>query len=149
MDTALATRAAATARAPRSTAYPVRPGARRMPLVAVDDVRAAGKGFVGRKTIDPGDPYLRGHFPSLTVYPGVFLVESLQQMLEVHLDGALGGVELVELGSVRFSRPALAGDEVVIEAEVDGDRDRLVTKATCSSGGQRLARITATWRCRP
>ena len=76
------------------------------------------------------------------------LIESLQQMLEVHLDGALGGVELVELGSVRFTRPALHGDTVTFEVAVSGDRARLVTKATCSSGGHRLARITATWRGR-
>ena len=131
-----------------ATTFPVRAGARRMPLVAVDDVEAVDGGFVGRKTINAADPYLAGHFPSLTVYPGVFLIESLQQMLEVHLDGALGGVELVELGSVRFTRPALHGDTVLFEVAVSGDRTRLVTKATCSSGGHRLARITATWRGR-
>ena len=128
--------------------FPVRADARRMPLVAVDDVEAVDGGFVGHKTIVADDPYLAGHFPSLTVYPGVFLIESLQQMLELHLDGALGGVELVEIGSVRFSRPALAGDAVTFEVAVSGDRTRWLTKATCSSGGQRLARITATWRSR-
>jgi 3-hydroxyacyl-[acyl-carrier-protein] dehydratase len=132
----------------RAKAFPVRADARRMPLVAVDDVEAVDGGFVGRKTIVADDPYLAGHFPSLTVYPGVFLIESLQQMVELHLDGALGGVELVEIGSVRFSRPALAGDAVMFEVAVSGDRTRLVTRATCSSGGRRLARITATWRSR-
>ncbi|MEU6510744.1 MULTISPECIES: hypothetical protein [Streptomyces] len=127
---------------------PVRPDARRMPLVAVDSVEAVDGGFIGRKTITTDDPYLAGHFPSLTVYPGVFLIESLQQMLELHLDGALGGIELVELASARFSRPALAGDEVTFEVAVSGDRTSLVTKATCSSGGRRIARITATWRSR-
>ncbi|MFI2200890.1 hypothetical protein ACH47Z_08955 [Streptomyces sp. NPDC020192] len=131
-----------------ATTIPVRSDARRMPLVAVDDVEAVEGGFIGRKTVTTADPYLAGHFPSLTVYPGVFLIESLQQMLELHLDGALGGIELVELGSVRFSRPALAGDAVVFEVAVSGDRTALVTKAVCSSGGQRLARITATWRSR-
>lgn len=121
--------------------------ARRMPLVAVDEVEETDGGFVGRKRVSADDPYLAGHFPDLTVYPGVFLIESLQQMLELHLDQALGGVTLVEIGSVRFSRPALAGDELVIEAAVSGDREHLVTKATCSIGGQRCARITATWRC--
>ena len=29
--------------------------------------------------IDGGDPYLQGHFPEVTIYPGVFLIESLHQ----------------------------------------------------------------------
>ncbi|MCX4593235.1 MULTISPECIES: 3-hydroxyacyl-ACP dehydratase FabZ family protein [Streptomyces] len=128
--------------------HPLSDAARRLPLVAVDDVRESDGGFVGRKRIVADDPYLAGHFPDLTVYPGVFLVESLQQMLELHIDGALGGIELVELGSVRFSRPALAGDELVFETAVSGDRASLVTRTTCSIDGQRCARITATWRCR-
>ncbi|MFI6662664.1 3-hydroxyacyl-ACP dehydratase FabZ family protein [Streptomyces sp. NPDC050523] len=128
--------------------HQVADGARRLPLVAVDEVEAVEGGFVGRKRIVTDDPYLAGHFPSLTVYPGVFLIESLHQMLELHLDGALGGIDLVEIGSVRFSRPTLAGDELVIETAVEGDRTRLLTKSTCSSGGGRCARITATWRCR-
>lgn len=128
--------------------FPIRADARRLPLVAVDSVDSVEGGFVGRKRIVADDPYLGGHFPTLTVYPGVFLVESLQQMLELHLDGALGGVDLVELGSVRFSEPALVGDELLFEAAVSGDRGQLLTKATCSSGGRRYARITATWRCR-
>lgn len=130
------------------TTFPILTDARRMPLAAVDRVDAVDGGFVGRKRIVADDPYLAGHFPSLTVYPGVFLVESLQQMLELHLDGALGGVELVEIGSVRFSRPALLGDELLFETQVSGDRGCLLTKAICSSGGQRHARITATWRSR-
>lgn len=132
-----------------TTTFPIRADSRRLPLVAVDHVEAVEGGFVGRKTVVADDPYLAGHFPSLTVYPGVFLIESLQQMLELHLDGALGGVELLEVGSARFSRPALANDEVLFEVAVDRDGDRLVTKANCSTRGQRCARIVATWRHQP
>ncbi|MCF3960684.1 3-hydroxyacyl-ACP dehydratase FabZ family protein [Streptomyces fuscigenes] len=128
--------------------HPLSDNARRLPLLAVDTIRGSEEGFVGRKKIVADDPYLAGHFPSLTVYPGVFLVESLQQMLELHIDGALGGIDLVELGSVRFSRPALAGDELVFDTAVAGDRTHLVTRANCTIDGQRCARITATWRCR-
>ncbi|MGY0020188.1 3-hydroxyacyl-ACP dehydratase FabZ family protein [Streptomyces sp. cg35] len=128
--------------------YPLVDAGRRLPLPAVDDIRPTPNGFIGRKKVVPDDPYLSGHFPELTVYPGVFLVESLQQMLELHLDGALGGVDLTELRSVRFSRPALAGDVVELDTDITGDRTDLLTHTTCSIDGQRCARITARWRCR-
>jgi 3-hydroxyacyl-[acyl-carrier-protein] dehydratase len=132
-----------------TTAWPLRAGARRMPLLAVDGVETVPNGFVGRKRVTADDPYLAGHFPTLAVYPGVFLIESLQQMLELHLDGVLGGVELVGIESARFSRPALAGDEVLFETTITGERTRLTTDTTCvDADRRRYARITATWTCR-
>jgi 3-hydroxyacyl-[acyl-carrier-protein] dehydratase len=133
-----------------AAAWPVRADARRLPLVAVDAVEAAGAGFIGRKRITADDPYLAGHFPTLTVYPGVFLIESLQQMLELHLDNALGGVDLVGIRSARFLRPALAGDELLFDTTVTGTRARLATSTTCADAdGQQYARIAASWACRP
>lgn len=132
-----------------TTVWPLRANTRRLPLVAVDAVETVANGFVGRKRITADAPYLAGHFPALTVYPGVFLIESLQQMLELYLDDALGGVELVDIGSVRFSRPALVGDEVLFETTVTGDRASLATNTTCvDADRRRYARIIATWMCR-
>ncbi|MFD8597221.1 hypothetical protein ACFV1L_19675 [Kitasatospora sp. NPDC059646] len=131
-----------------AAAFPIRRDSRRLPLVAVDHVEAVEGGFTGRKRVTADDPYLAGHFPSLTVYPGVFLIESLQQMLELHLDGALGGVELVRIDSARFSSPALAGDDVRFDVTLTDDGTHLTTRADCSTGGRRCARINATWRHR-
>ncbi|MDQ3787784.1 MAG: hypothetical protein M3422_11135 [Actinomycetota bacterium] len=131
------------------TAWPLAPAARRMPLRAVDAVQPTSSGFVGHKRVTADDPYLAGHFPALTVYPGVFLIESLHQMLEIHLDGTLGGVELLSVESARFSRPALAGDELRFHTTVTGERPRLTTRTSCTDAdGRRVARITATWACR-
>ncbi|MFG2651216.1 hypothetical protein [Streptomyces sp. NPDC048436] len=120
---------------------------RQLPLTAVDTVQATDSGFIGRKEVRADDPYLSGHFPSLTVYPGVFMIEGVQQMLELHLDGALGGIELVSVESARFSLPVLAKHEVVFDTRVTGARPLVSTSTTCTVNGQRCARIAATWRC--
>jgi 3-hydroxyacyl-[acyl-carrier-protein] dehydratase len=124
--------------------------ARRMPLSAADAITATRTGFVGRKRIVAEDPYLAGHFSTLTVYPGVFLIESVHQMLELHLDAALGGIELVGVRSARFLKPALVGDELLFDTTVTGGRSLVRTDTVCADAdGNRYARISATWTCRP
>lgn len=134
---------------PDSPTWPLRADPRRMPLTAVDALESVDGGFVGRKRVTAGDPYVTGHFPALTVYPGVFLIESVHQMLELHLDQALGGIDLLGIGSARFSRPALAGDDLVFETTVTSIGARLHTVTACvGTDRQRYAYITATWAWR-
>jgi 3-hydroxyacyl-[acyl-carrier-protein] dehydratase len=129
---------------------PVRAGSRRLPVQAVDTIEVVAGGFIGRKRITANDPFLAGHFPAVTVYPGVFLIESVHQMLELYLDGALGGIELTGVRSARFSRPALLGDELLFETAVTGERAEVTTDTTCvDADRRRYARISATWQSRP
>ncbi|RJF43812.1 hypothetical protein D4740_02235 [Actinomyces sp. 2119] len=133
---------------PASQTPPVRPDARRLPLIALDRCEVDGESIRSTKTVRADDPYLAGHFPSLTVYPGVFLLEGVQQTLETALDGVLGGVELVEVRSIRISRPAFAGQTVDFDTAVTHDGDLVRTRTSCTVEGRRTASIKASWRRR-
>lgn len=66
------------------------------------------------------DPALQGHFPGLTVFPGIFVIEALTQALARALGGGRPPV-LRRVRSVRFFAPLLAGDELTLRIVV-GDR---------------------------
>lgn len=83
-----------------------------LPLRAVDSVEVDGRGFLATKTVTRSDPYLHGHFPELTIYPGVFTIESVQQAVTA---AAGEPVRMVELRSARFLVPLLDGDVFTVE----------------------------------
>jgi 3-hydroxyacyl-[acyl-carrier-protein] dehydratase len=99
------------------------------PIRAIDGVEVSeadgGLALHAWKQVDPAEPYLPGHFPGFTVFPGVFVVESVRQAVAAAL-GERDGVfpDLVAVRSVRFLAPLLAGDTLTVDAFVpprDGD----------------------------
>jgi 3-hydroxyacyl-[acyl-carrier-protein] dehydratase len=78
---------------------------------------AVGGGFVLRAgmAVRADEPALRGHFPGFTVYPGVFVLETLAQSVSLATD-APARVRLVR--SIRFLRPLLGGMSFRLRAEV-------------------------------
>jgi 3-hydroxyacyl-[acyl-carrier-protein] dehydratase len=97
------------------------------PLRAVDRVEVLADGAGGPttlravKTVRATDPYLGGHFPDLTMLPGVFLIEGVRQAVAAVLgprDGAYP--EVRELRSARFLLPMLGGEEITSEIELTG-----------------------------
>ncbi|MFJ6151591.1 3-hydroxyacyl-ACP dehydratase FabZ family protein [Micromonospora profundi] len=89
------------------------------PLCDADMVRldSAGAAFTVRVPVRGDDPYLRGHFPDLAVFPGVFVVEALCRAMA----GAAGDrpPELAELRSVRFLAPLLDGDTLTLQVRAE------------------------------
>jgi 3-hydroxyacyl-[acyl-carrier-protein] dehydratase len=102
---------------------------RTIPLRAVDSVEITDDGSaVATKKIVETDPYLVGHYPHFTIYPGVFTLESVVQSARVLLarlhDGA--EAEMVRVLSMRLTGPLRPGDELVM---------RLSIKPGAGSGG--------------
>lgn len=78
---------------------------------------------IGARVAVRGDePNLRGHFPGLPVFPGVFVIEAVCQAV-AHALGTPGTRPPVlrAVRSVRFLAPLLDGDELTLELTVTPD----------------------------
>ncbi|MFB7614706.1 3-hydroxyacyl-ACP dehydratase FabZ family protein [Kitasatospora sp. NPDC056181] len=125
---------------------------RAVPIDPVDwvSVRSDSQVRAGR-TVRADDPYLVGHYPDLTVYPGVFLIETVYEAvarLVRRTHGPGTAAEPAVLRSVRFTTALRPGDPLEVDCEcTPGDRpDRLVAKAVCTTGQARAAQMTIEFR---
>jgi 3-hydroxyacyl-[acyl-carrier-protein] dehydratase len=94
-----------------------------VPLRAVDELRVqsceGGLTLRAMKMVDANDPYLQGHFPDVTIFPGVFLIECLRQAVAWAVGRSMGGCpDIKVLHSVRFLAPLVPGDQIILDAIV-------------------------------
>lgn len=117
----------------------------RHPFILVDRVESVVPGHraTAIKAVTATEPWFTGHFPGNPIFPGVLLTEAFAQVAALvaltanrHLVGR--PVLLIGLDKVRFRRPVVPGDRVVLrasrqwirrgiwrfsaEAEIDGER---------------------------
>ena len=101
--------------------------------------------LTGRVRVDGDEPNLRGHFPGLAIFPGIFILESLCQLMAE----AFGSTDapppaLRSLRAVRFLAPLFDGDELTLRVEVTPGDGGWSAKAVGSrSDGTVAARIRA------
>ena len=103
----------------------------RYPFLLVDRVVLIepGERIEAYKNLSINEPYFDGHFPGMPVFPGVLLLEAMAQAA-----GILGFVTMdktPEDGSIyyfvgaddlRFKRPCVPGDQVMLRASIVGER---------------------------
>jgi len=120
----------------------------RYPFLLIDRITdlEPGKKVAGLKNVTINEPFFQGHFPDVPVMPGVLQVEAI---------GQAGGVlvymsqppekrgELVfftGLDKVRFRKPVLPGDQMIIECRILKQRAKIVKMAgTATVDGQLVA----------
>mgnify|MGYP002723922094 CR=1 FL=1 len=118
---------------------------------AVDEARWPGEvEIVASKKIVATDPYLGGHYPNFTIYPGVFIIETVVQVAREYLvrQNPPVAVALDTINSVRFLAPLLPGDELNATCRVYEAEGFYVVKAKCFRSGGDVA-ATMTLRLRP
>ena len=97
----------------------------RYPFLMVDRILSleVGKRIVGVKNITINEPFFQGHFPGRPIMPGVLIIEAMAQVGGIlallstpeHLGNP--SIYLMGLDKVRFRKPVVPGDQLVLEIE--------------------------------
>ena len=97
----------------------------RYPILLVDRILdyERGQWIRGIKNISMGDQVFQGHFPKRPVFPGVLIVEAMAQtggclmMMDIE-DRAKKVIFFMGIDAVKFRKPVVPGDQLVMEAKV-------------------------------
>lgn len=94
----------------------------RFPFLMVDRVLEieAGRRAVGLKNVTMNEEFFTGHYPNQPIMPGVLIIEAMAQLGGILLSKELehtGKVAvLLSLDRVKFRRPVMPGDQLMLEA---------------------------------
>ncbi|MBE9108044.1 3-hydroxyacyl-ACP dehydratase FabZ [Nodosilinea sp. LEGE 07298] len=95
----------------------------RYPFALVDRIidYVPGKQAVGIKNVTFNEPHFQGHFPGHPIMPGVLIVEAMAQVggiVLMQVPGVEGLCVFAGIDKVRFRRPVVPGDQLVMTVEL-------------------------------
>ncbi len=98
----------------------------RYPFLLVDRILSItpGKRIVGLKNVTFNEPFFQGHFPGKPIMPGVLIVEAMAQVggvlayMSAPEEYSKRYYYFVGLDNVRFRKPVVPGDQLVMELEL-------------------------------
>ncbi|NLX12560.1 MAG: UDP-3-O-[3-hydroxymyristoyl] N-acetylglucosamine deacetylase [Phycisphaerales bacterium] len=94
----------------------------RYPFLMVDRVieLEAGQHAVGIKNVTANEEFFNGHYPGQPIMPGVLVIEAMAQLggllLSRELEHTGKVAVLLSLDKVKFRRPVMPGDQLILEA---------------------------------
>lgn len=98
----------------------------RYPFLMVDRILSMelGQRIVGLKNVTVNEPFFVGHFPHNPIMPGVLIIEAMAQVAGILAlltnPENLGNqnIYLMSLDKVRFRRPVVPGDQLILDLQV-------------------------------
>ncbi len=96
----------------------------RYPFALVDRIveYVPGKQAIGIKNVSYNEPQFQGHFPGRPIMPGVLIVEAMAQVGGIVLtqlpDCPDGLFMFAGIDKVRFRRPVVPGDQIIMTVEL-------------------------------
>ncbi|MGB9713014.1 MAG: 3-hydroxyacyl-ACP dehydratase FabZ [Dissulfurimicrobium sp.] len=95
----------------------------RYPFLLVDRILSLepGKSITGLKNVTMNEPFFQGHFPGFPIMPGVLILEAMAQtgiiFAKASDQAGLNDkfVLFAGLDEVRFRRPVIPGDQLIME----------------------------------
>lgn len=120
----------------------------RYPFLLVDKIihcDTEEKKIIGIKNVTVNEPFFQGHFPGKPIMPGVLLCEAMGQVGGLYLWNSIENIEkklmyFSGMKNVRFKRPVVPGDQLIIEVNVLSMKFGIVMyKGTIFVGGEVVA----------
>lgn len=109
----------------------------RYPFLLVDKIihLELNKKVIGVKSVTINEPFFQGHFPGQPIMPGVLIVEAMAQVGGIMLlnsleDGEDKLVYFMQLKNVKFRKPVVPGDQLIMEADMVQQKGRVVVMKT-------------------
>jgi 3-hydroxyacyl-[acyl-carrier-protein] dehydratase len=99
-------------------------------LTDLSPANMVGIKVVALKNVSYNEPFFQGHFPQFSIFPGVLMIEAMAQASsfalypyvekDLDLKTHTSDLECILLGidGVRFRKPVIPGDSLVIESTV-------------------------------
>ncbi len=88
---------------------------------------------IGQKSVTMNEPFFPGHFPGHPVMPGVLQVEAMAQVASIVMSRAIGMAGRIgyfmSADKVKFRKPVLPGDTLIIEVELTKSRGKIARAA--------------------
>ncbi len=98
----------------------------RYPFLLIDKIvdLSPGEKVCGIKCVTINEPFFQGHFPGYPIMPGVLVIEALGQAGGVLLLNSVDDPEgklvfFTGLDKVRFRKPVVPGDQLVLQVELE------------------------------
>jgi len=119
----------------------------RYPFLMVDRVLelVPGERILAMKNVSNNEPFFQGHFPAEPIMPGVLILEALGQAGGVLAFDSLPedkqGIPVYFMGmdKVKFRRPVVPGDQLLLDISVLRQRAKIIKLAGVARVGDEVA----------